>query len=323
MFRQEEPWALVLAAGSGNRLRRLTTAAGGDSVPKQYCALRGGPSLLDEALERARVVAAPSRTVVVVAEQHRRWWEPALAVLPANNIVVQPANRGTANGVLLPLLHIVERDPGARLLILPSDHHVFEAAVLARSLRHAMEQLQWRFGETLLLGFRPEEADPQLGYILPGATDGRGALQVQRFVEKPSESVARQLLTQGGLWNAFILASSAPALLSLFRSQVPGIVRELRAAVQGDLQSGGTAAVARLYAQLPTIDFCGHILQGREEVLRVLPVPSCGWSDLGTPERVAKVLRQAAAPERGFPTCRLPAVMNLADQQVKLAGFAP
>ena len=32
--------------------------------------------------------------------------------------------RGTAPGILLPLLRIAERDPGATLVVLPSDHHV-------------------------------------------------------------------------------------------------------------------------------------------------------------------------------------------------------
>lgn len=314
----------MLAAGEGSRLQRLTTAAGGYSVPKQYCALRGGASLLDEALERARQLSSPARTVVVVAEQHRNWWKPALRALPTDNVVVQPANRGTGNGILLPLLQIIEREPGARLLILPSDHHVREEAVLARSLRHAVEQLQWRFAEAVLLGIQPEECDSQLGYIVPGPSDGRGALQVRRFVEKPSLSDARGLLGEGALWNAFILASTASALLSLFRSQFPLIVAEMRGALQGDLYGGNGDALARLYAELPTIDFCGQILQGREDNLCVLPVPPCGWSDLGTPERVARVLSQSAASSGTARDARegdaAMAVLSLADQHAKLVS---
>ena len=49
-------WALVLAAGEGSRLRALTTT-NGVAVPKQFCSLQGGPSLLQEALHRAEAVA--------------------------------------------------------------------------------------------------------------------------------------------------------------------------------------------------------------------------------------------------------------------------
>jgi Patatin-like phospholipase len=57
-------------------------------VPKRFCSPAGGGPLLD--VERAIAVAPTARTVAIVAEQHRRWWQPAPANLPAGNIVVQP-----------------------------------------------------------------------------------------------------------------------------------------------------------------------------------------------------------------------------------------
>jgi len=52
-------------------------------------------------------------------------------------------------------------------------------------------------------------------------------------------------------------------------------------------------ALHRLYSELPDIDFCRHVLAGTEEQLRVLSVPQCGWSDLGTPERVGEALARS------------------------------
>src|SRR5688572_7826173 len=59
-------WAIVLAAGDGTRLRDLTTR-GGVATPKQYCSLRGGRSLLGDALARAARVVTKKRILVVVA----------------------------------------------------------------------------------------------------------------------------------------------------------------------------------------------------------------------------------------------------------------
>ena len=101
MARPSNRWALVLAAGSGTRLQSLTADASGASVPKQFCSLNGGPSLLEEALERAAVAACPEQTIVVVAAEHRRHWQHALTDLRPHNVIVQPRNRGTANGILL------------------------------------------------------------------------------------------------------------------------------------------------------------------------------------------------------------------------------
>src|SRR5688572_7927177 len=82
-------WALVLAAGEGSRLRALTTS-NGVAVPKQFCSLHDGPSLLQEALHRAEAVAPRLRICTIVAAQHRRWWQGPLWSLPSQNIIVQP-----------------------------------------------------------------------------------------------------------------------------------------------------------------------------------------------------------------------------------------
>ena len=297
MFGESNTWALVLAAGDGTRLRSLTTAASGMTVPKQFCSLYEGPSLLHEALCRAHAVTAEDRTCVVVAEQHRRWWEGALWTLPPENIIVQGKNRGTGLGILLPLLHILSRSPEAQLVLLPSDHHVRQEALLTSAIHDALEQLEWRFHETVLLGVRPEGLDPDLGYIVPGPNDGRGALTVERFVEKPSLVRTNELIRAGGLWNTFVVVSTGRTLLELYRKRFPEIVDVMRSAYESDRRAGSEGAVmAELYARLPVVDFSRDILAEQLSDLRVLPVPPCGWSDLGTPRRVSDALRRTPRP---------------------------
>ncbi len=297
MVEESNTWALVLAAGEGSRLRSLTTAASGTIVPKQFCSLYEGPSLLHEALCRARTVTTESRTCVVVAEQHRRWWEGPLWSLAPDNVIVQADNRGTGLGILLPLLHILHRDPEAQLVLLPSDHYVRYEAVLSAALEEALARLAGEAPETVLLGVQPEELDPDLGYVVPGSSDGTGAFRVDRFIEKPSLTMANELIREGALWNTFIVASRGRALLGLFRERFPDIVRAMFAAFDSDRRSGPQgAAMAGLYENLPVIDFSRDILAEQLSQLRVLPVPPCGWSDLGTPKRVSDALRRAPRP---------------------------
>lgn len=287
-------WALVLAAGEGSRLRALTTH-GGVAVPKQFCSLRGGPSLLHEAILRAETVVPRERVCVVVAEQHRRWWERSLQALPARNVVVQPENRGTAIGLLLPLLHIVQRDRDARVLILPSDHHVREESVLSRALRQTAARVAEDTSNLYLLGISPDEADPELGYIVPGHRDRRGALRVSEFIEKPPMTLARAMIDQGAFWNSFILAGAARTFVDVFERRYPELLMEMRAAVHRYASTPGEGiAAADLYSRLPELDFSRHVLEGNESNLRVQPVPACGWSDLGTPRRVSEALRRLA-----------------------------
>jgi mannose-1-phosphate guanylyltransferase len=285
-------WAIVLAGGSGTRLRSLTTDENGLSIPKQFCSLGGDRSLLHVALERAAAVAAPEHILVVVTEQHRRWWRPALAGMARANIIVQPENRGTANGVLLPLLHVIKRDAGARVVLLPSDHHVDDESILASSLQQGIRELDGGCEQVMLLGITPSDADPDLGYIVPGPARTGALAPVRGFVEKPDADRARKLIGSGALWNTFIVIAQATRLLQIFAEKFPQSVANLSQAVAYDIDTPYEPdATAVVYQTLLSVDFSLDLLSGQESALGVLPVGRCGWSDLGTPQRLAKALQ--------------------------------
>jgi len=316
-------WTLVLAAGDGRRLQALTTTRTGLAIPKQFCSLEHGPSLLRQAIARAAAVAAPRHICAVVAAPHRLWWTRQLADLEPANLIVQPRNRGTAIGILLPLVRLLKRDPRARLIILPSDHHVTDEARLAHALRYAAAPPAADRAQILLLGLQPTCADTQLGYIVPRRIAGGTHQAVERFVEKPDSFLAQRLLAQGALWNTFIIAADAQALLQLFERRRPDIVAAMRESVGGGRNEREAAQVlANLYESLPEMDFSRSILQGQEQYLRVLPVPDCGWSDLGTPERVAAAL-EALPPRHGLAPEAFDRqlLLSLADQ-TRAAGRA-
>lgn len=290
-------WALVLAAGEGSRLKTLTTGDDGIPVPKQYCSLDGGPSLLENALRRAEIVTRDDRVCTIVAAQHRRWWTKPLECYAPDRIVVQPKNCGTAIGIMLPLLRILRHDPHANVVLLPSDHHVRDERALMNAVLAAKERLQRVPDKAVILGITPDEPDCELGYIVPGDRQEPRAFNVSRFVEKPSPHRARELLAQGALWNTFILAAHGATLLKLFAQRCPGILEEMRAIVGGELdESLSDVLLEDFYDTLPNLDFSRDILQGAEDTLEVMSVPPCGWSDLGTPKRVHDVLRRTTQP---------------------------
>jgi mannose-1-phosphate guanylyltransferase len=151
-----------------------------------------------------------------------------------------------------------------------------------------------------LLGIQAGEADPELGYIVPGDRSRQGTFEIARFVEKPTAPIARQLIENGALWNSFILAATVQALLRLLRQRFPEIVDAMRDVVRRDRhRPDNPIATAGLYSCLPSLDFSRDVLSNeREAALRVLAVPECGWSDLGNPKRIAATLRQARTTQR-------------------------
>lgn len=286
-------WAIVLAAGEGARLRALTANTEGISVPKQYCSLSSGPTLLREALQRAYGIAPRRRTCVVVADQHARWWNPLELELelPAGNVIVQPENRGTANGILLALLQILERDPAARVVLLPSDHHVADEGALATALVGAVDALVDRRAEVVLLGAVPEDADPELGYIQTDGHAQRGLAQVSAFVEKPTRAHATRLIAAGALWNTFIVAANGDELLELLRSRMTYVVPAMQRCLSGRYpRIAPWLELRALYRELPAVDFSRDVAQQHPTAFHVLRIPACGWSDLGTVDRVRRAL---------------------------------
>ena len=86
------------------------------------------------------------------------------------------------------------------------------------------------------------------------------------------------------------------------------------------------SALTELYERLPATDFSRDVIEGAEQLLRVVRAPVCGWSDLGTPNRVAELLRRLHAERASKLASRAheikvpagPALINLAAQQMRL-----
>lgn len=278
----EDRWSIVLAGGRGARLASLTTVAG-ETIPKQYCALAGGPSLLRRAIWRAAASAGRDRVLVVVAAEQRKWWERELRDLPGENVLVQPEDRGTAAGVLLPLAEVLRRAPRAVVTLIPADHHVEREAELQKALTRAVLAAQRGPRPIALVGVPPEELDPELGWIVPScAVAGEDALPVAEFREKPLRAEAALLLTRGAVVNTFLLAARARSLWALCEHLVPEVALPLA--------TGRSRSLQGVYETLPRRDFSKTVLERSPESLSVVNAGPCGWSDLGTPERVVRCL---------------------------------
>ena len=292
MRKVSSTWAVVLAGGDGSRLREITTTAAGEVVPKQFCSLLRKSCLLEDANRRAQAVASPQHICSVVAEQHRRWWSGALDSVPDHNIFTQPKNCGTAYGILLALLQIERRAKNSVVVLLPADHYLRDETTMARSLRTAANLAADNQDLTYLLGVEPDHPDPELGYIVPSEPCRDAPVSVLRFAEKPSAEQALELIRAGALWNMFIFAGSVQALLGLFDGQFAATTKAMRQALDlAQSESIGSVALELLYAELESRDFSRDVLEQHEHLLQVVRMPGCGWTDLGTPKRVAETIR--------------------------------
>jgi mannose-1-phosphate guanylyltransferase len=287
-------WAVVLAGGEGVRLRALTRRICGDQRPKQYVALFDGRSLLDQTLDRVARLVPRSRTVVVTLWSHSRYFSGAFTAEPAPHVLVQPADRGTGPGVLFPSQWIAWRDPGATVVIVPSDHFVLEEAAFMDHVRRVADWVGDHPDRLVLLGARPTGPEVEYGWIeLGGPLDPDSPARIwaiRRFWEKPSPDLARACLEAGCLWNTFVVVAQARTLLRAGEEGLPEVADRL-----GRIgRFWGTAsegwAVRQAYALMPEANFSRAILAPAPACLAVSRLPDVTWSDLGSPRRVMQVV---------------------------------
>jgi len=284
--------ALVLAGGAGRRLEGIVREIEGRPLPKQYCAFGRRHTLLQETLTRTALLT-PRLTWVAVQENH-------LAVARSQAagavLVPQPGDRGTAVGVLLPLLHILRADPEALVVLTPSDHGVHSAGEWTRGIATACAAVEARRAGIVLLGVEASEPRTDYGWIRPGPPLGGGLRRVLQFREKPEAGEAGRLLATGALWNTMVLVGRGSDLLALFRRLRPELTRRLE---EEGLEEGvrGRGRLRRLFASLDRWDFSHEVVGAALGLAVYRWRRRLGWSDLGTPERLLAWLSGARAAQ--------------------------
>jgi len=291
-------WAAVLAGGDGTRLRPLVDRLHPDGRPKQFASVLGARSLLRDTLDRVGILIPPERTLVVGRRSHEHFLEKELADFPTATTLLQPDNRGTAPGVLLPAHWIARLDPEAVVAVFPSDHFILGGNAFMAHVSQAVAFARTHPDRILLVGAPPSRPEPDLGWVETGewvgATASGPICRVVRFREKPAADEARLYFENGFLWNTFVIVARASAIVEAGRSVAPEVSAGVEHAVQAAI--GGPDAFDKAFTELPTADFSRSILERCAERLVISRLPDRIWSDWGTPERVFESLAEARMP---------------------------
>lgn len=276
-------WNVVLAAGNGRRLTPVT-----QGIPKQYWSPGRRGSLLDETFARIAPLAPPARTTVVVDRTHDRYVQAARP-WPADWLLYQPQDRGTAAGVLLALSPVLDSARDAIVTLTPSDHGVVDSGSFRAGVRDAAAAVSSGKVDVVLFGVEPSAPVTDYGWIAPGhrySWAGNRPLQpVRAFVEKPTLDVARCLFAARALWNTMVVVARATTLRGLFETHVPHWADVF--AIHRRLPNYRRQSfLAAEYANLPSADFSRDVLTPARGLAVYSWSQSMGWSDLGTPDRL-------------------------------------
>ncbi|HEX5885970.1 MAG TPA: sugar phosphate nucleotidyltransferase [Pyrinomonadaceae bacterium] len=289
-----ERWAIILAGGDGTRLQSMTRAITGDNRPKQFVPVIGGSTLLDQTRRRVARSVAPGRTLFVVTEKHRRFYQPLANTISPNLLLEQPQNKGTAPAILYALMRLASKSPEAIVAMFPSDHYFTDDEQFMSHVDAAFDVIQLKPETVTLLGITPTAPETEYGWIEPQRSilgrAKRSITQVSRFWEKPNSKLAASLMDRGCLWNSFVMVGRVAALLKMTRAALPEMYDEFAKIVPMFETAAERKALHRLYTKIEDSNFSHQVLAVRPEDLTVMRVEDVGWSDLGESARVLSTL---------------------------------
>jgi len=283
-------WAIILAGGDGTRLQSMTRAITGDNRPKQFVPVIGRSTLLDQTRQRVALSFDQSRTLIVVTQKHRRFYEPLANEIPPGLLLEQPVNKGTAPAILYALLHVATKSPNAIVALFPSDHFFADDEEFMSHIDLAIDAAKVQPETVMLLGITPTAPETEYGWIEPEpsilASAEKSITRVRKFWEKPGANLASSLMRRGCLWNSFVMVGRVDALLKMTRAALP----EMYDAFAAVKTVPEPEALKEVYSRIEDSNFSHQVLAVRSKDLMVMRDGDVGWSDLGEPKRVFSTL---------------------------------
>jgi mannose-1-phosphate guanylyltransferase len=273
-------YAVILVGGKGKRLRPLST----DERPKAFLSVtKDRNSMFRNTVRKIQRLIPSSRIIVVANKMHAGLVRRDFPDIRKENLILEPVSRNTAPAVGFASSVIAGRDPGAIIVVLPTDHYIRDEKRQLKAIAAAIDLLRERKGAMVVFGIKPTFPSTEFGYIKTVKPKGRnasGAIKVERFAEKPDLRTAGKYMKSGMyLWNSGAFCFAAGTLLKAMKSYAPAIYRNLK----------NSGSIGKEYEKMPDISLDYAVMEKAKNIYCIKG--SYGWNDVGNFRALKKVLK--------------------------------
>ena len=199
-------------------------------------------------------------------------------------IVLEPAKRNTAPAILASALikDIPNEQP---LMFFAADHLIEKASIFNKAINKNKVNLTDQ--NIFIFGIKPTAPSSEYGYFITKKIK-ENINKVTKFIEKPTEAKAKQVIKQKGYWNSGIFFLRKDSIINNFKKYQPTIYKNCVNAVSKARLKDNTYYLNKTAFEKATAkSFDYAILEKTKQINAIkLDIP---WSDLGSWKEILKM----------------------------------
>ena len=199
-------------------------------------------------------------------------------------IVLEPAKRNTAPAILASALikDIPNEQP---LMFFAADHLIEKASIFNKAINKNKANLTNQ--NIFIFGIKPTAPSSEYGYFITKKVKGN-INKVTKFIEKPKEAKAKQVIKQKGYWNSGMFFLRKDSIINNFKKYQPTIYKNCVNAVSKAKLKDNTYYLNKAFFEKATAkSFDYAILEKTKQINAIkLDIP---WSDLGSWKEILKM----------------------------------
>lgn len=271
-----KPFVMIMAGGSGTRLWPMSRV----NRPKQLINIIGKKTLIELAVERARLLTTPDRIYIGTNKELAAKIQK-IVKLDKKQYLLEPVARNTAPIIAYFTSFLKQHgaDDSSGVVILAADHHIEPAEKWAETVKLALTRAAERIW---LIGIKPTRPDIGYGYIEAGVELSPRMNAIASFREKPDfQTASHYLTTDRHYWN------SGMFIFSLGRMREELRIYQAEMLKLADACAQSPSALAKTFAKMQNISIDYAIMEKTKKI--GLIQADFLWDDVGSFEALGRI----------------------------------
>jgi len=280
---------VILCGGTGTRLFPDFKK----NPSKQFIDF-GGWSLLEKTLDRIKNPLFDT-PIISTNIRYEKYVHKALKKknIKKYKIILEPFKKNTAAAVVSSSL-IDEININQPILFLPSDHYIPQKGQFNKILESNLLNLSSK--NIFVFGIKPKNHRSDYGYLLTKKINSKIS-KVVKFIEKPNQKKAKEIIKKHGYWNSGIVLARKDSIINNAKKYQKSLFNLCLSSLKLSKKKNNLIILNKKYfRKIKSISFDYAILENVKEINCIKL--NISWSDLGSWSEIFKIIKSLSNPNK-------------------------